>query len=195
VSLAKRPTALVACAAVALVLPLTACGSDTDSATSSSPSASVQAAAVTLSEGWVKAADTGMTAMFGVLTNSGDADVTLVAGTSPAAAKVEVHEMAMVDGSMVMRPKAGGIVIPAKGTHELKPGGDHVMLMGITAPIKPGQDVTVTLSTAQGSTVTLTAQAKTYAGGNETYMPSGSPMPSMAPNASMSPMGSPSTAG
>jgi len=77
----------------------------------------------------------------------------------------------MVDGKMAMRPKDGGFTIPAKGSHEFKPGGDHLMLMDVKTPVKPGDEVTFTLTLKDGSTVKFTALGKDFAGGNESYQP------------------------
>ena len=74
----------------------------------------------------------------------------MISATSAAVTDVELHEIAMPDGKMVMRPKKGGFVIPARGTHELEPGGDHIMLMGLAAAVKPGDEVAFTLKLADG---------------------------------------------
>ena len=83
-----------------------------------------------------------MTGVFGTLTNTTDKEVTITGGSSPVAGMVEVHETVKNDaGVMVMQPKAGGFVIPAKGTLELKPGGNHIMLMKMSAMPKIGTSV------------------------------------------------------
>jgi copper(I)-binding protein len=74
-----------------------------------------------------------------------------------------------------MKPKAGGIVVPAGGTHELAPGGDHMMLMDLEKPLLPGSDVSMTLEFEDGSTLAVSAQIRDFAGGNEHYEPSGPP--------------------
>jgi hypothetical protein len=125
-----------------------------------------------------------MTAIFGTLTNTTGSEITVVSGSTPVAKLVELHEVAMVDGAMKMRPKAGGFVVPANGTHVLKPGSDHIMLMGLTGPVAAGQTVEITLKTSDGTTITATAIGKEIAAGNETYAPSGSA--SMSPMASIS---------
>lgn len=129
------------------------------------------AAALSITDPWIKAADTGMTGAFGTIVNESDHDVRIVSASAELA-KAELHESVTGgDGQMVMRPKADGIVVPAHGEHELAPGGDHVMLMDLTGPIEPGDDVAVTLTADDGSTFTFTASARTYAGANEKYEP------------------------
>ena len=54
--------------------------------------------------------------------------------------------MSMADGVMNMRKVEGGLVIPAGGSASLSPGGFHLMLMGLTAPLKEGQMVPLTLT-------------------------------------------------
>ena len=110
-----------------------------------------------------------MTAAFGVLTNHTDKALTIISATNDVTDRTELHEMAMVDGAMVMRPIAGGIPIPANGTTALAPGGLHVMIMEAKAPIAPGDDVTVILTMNDGSTLLVHATAKEFAGANESY--------------------------
>ncbi|MEU4564485.1 copper chaperone PCu(A)C [Actinoplanes sp. NPDC023936] len=132
--------------------------------------AAAPASALTVRDPWVKAADSGMTAAFGTLVNGTGADVTVESATSPAS-PIELHTMAMKDGKMVMQPKEGGFVIKAGATHELAPGGDHLMLMKPAAAIKPGDELSFTLTLAGGGTVAFTAVAKPFAGAQESYDP------------------------
>lgn len=63
------------------------------------------------------------------ITNHGKEADRLVGGACDFAGKVEIHEMKMDGGTMVMRPVEGGLEIPPGATVELKPGGYHVMFM------------------------------------------------------------------
>lgn len=83
---------------------------------------------------------------FVTLTNTGTTDDRLIGAASPIAKKVELHTMEMVDGVMKMRPVEGGIPVPAGETVRLAPGGEHIMLMGLDAPIETGSLVPVTLT-------------------------------------------------
>ncbi|MEU4472089.1 copper chaperone PCu(A)C [Micromonospora sp. NPDC023888] len=180
----------------AAILALGAAGCDSSDASSAAqpgPSASVSAnsdaGVLGVRDPWVKAADKGMTAAFGTLVNDGDSDVTVTSATT-SVSPMELHEMAMEDGKMVMRPKQGGIVIKAKGTHALEPGGDHLMLMNLTKPVQAGDELTVTLTFADGRTQQFRAVAKPFTGAQESYAPGhGEPMPgtSATPGMSMSP--------
>lgn len=191
---ANRRAPLVFAAATAALLALGAAGCGPADPASGTPSgtsapASASAGVITIRDPWVKAADKGMTAAFGTLVNDSDTDVTLTGATTEVSV-LELHEMTMKDGTMVMRQKQGGIVIRAKGTHVLEPGGDHLMLMDLRRPVRAGDEVTVTLAFADGRTQQFTAVAKPFTGAQESYAPghgapeatmSGQPAPSGQP--------------
>ncbi|SUE16070.1 lipoprotein [Rhodococcus gordoniae] len=142
-----------------------ACGSDTGTTDS--------AEAVVVSEAWVKASDTGMTGAFAEIENTGSSDVHIVGASSPASATTELHEMVSSGGaSMVMQEMGDGLVIPADTVHSLAPGGDHLMLMDLVEPLRPGSTVTFTLEFADGSSEEFTAQVRDFAGAQEEYVPS-----------------------
>ncbi|WFE40736.1 copper chaperone PCu(A)C [Micromonospora sp. WMMD998] len=177
----RRPAALIG--AALLAASVAACGSADGSSTAAtlpSASASATAGVLGISDPWVKAADKGMTAAFGTLVNDGDADVTIT-GAASEVSPMELHEMTMKDGTMVMQPKEGGIVVKAHSRATLEPGGDHLMLMNIAKPVRAGDELTFTLTFADGRTQTFTALAKPFTGAQESYAPGhgDSPMPEM----------------
>jgi hypothetical protein len=69
----------------------------------------------------------------------------LVSAQTPAAATAEIHMTEIVDGVMKMK-EAGALEIPPMGTLEMKPGGYHIMLMGLKAPLKKGEEIEITLT-------------------------------------------------
>ncbi|OAP42539.1 hypothetical protein AU381_15245 [Sinorhizobium glycinis] len=81
-----------------------------------------------------------------VIKNTGSADDRLVAVESPAAGRVELHEMAMENDVMKMRKLGDGIAIPAGETVELKGGALHLMFMEVRKPFVAGDAVPVTLT-------------------------------------------------
>lgn len=177
-----RRTITSAVIATALAVTLAACGSSTaesDASASPTTSPTASAGAVTAADPWVKAVDSGMTAAFVVLTNTTDQEQVLVEASTEVSPMVELHEMAMVDGQMVMQQKEGGIAVPAGGEATLEPGGNHIMLMDVTAPIEPGDVVPITLTFASGETLVIDAVAKEFEGGAEPYH-SSSASPSMS---------------
>jgi periplasmic copper chaperone A len=96
---------------------------------------------------WVRATPGGAQVAGGYLkvTNKGSQSDRLVSGTLPMAASVEVHEMSMADNVMKMRRLEQGLEIKPGQTVELKPGGYHVMFMGLREAIKEGQSLKGTL--------------------------------------------------
>ncbi|MHA4949523.1 copper chaperone PCu(A)C [Micromonospora sp. SD19] len=188
----RRSAAILA--ATILTVGTAGCGSSDSPSTaqpgpSASASANPDAGVLGIRDPWVKAADKGMTAAFGTLVNDGDSDVT-VTGATTALSSMELHEMAMKDGTMVMRQKRGGIVIKAGSTHALEPGGDHLMLMNLSRPVRAGDELTFTLTFADGRTQQFRAVAKPFTGAQESYAPGhGQPLPgtSATPTMSMSP--------
>jgi len=124
---------------------------------------------LTVKDGWAKAAATGMSAAFGMVSNPTAKPIRIVGATSPYAGVVQLHEVVDKNGSMVMQQKAGGFVIPAGGMLELKPGGNHLMFMELKKAIKAGTTVPVTLITADGGLLTVKVLGKVYSGANETY--------------------------
>lgn len=130
-----------------------------------------EADAIVVQDAWVKAADHGMTAAFGRLSNTGPREVRIVSATTAAADRVELHEVVSQDGAMTMRPKDGGFVVAAQAETELTPGGDHLMLMELTEPLVPGTDIDVVVSFEDGSTLPVTAQVRDFPGADEHYEP------------------------
>lgn len=126
-------------------------------------------------DGWAKAADSGMTAAFGVFTNETDRDIRLVSASTPAAARVELHETTMAaDGGMSMRQVEDGLVIPAHGELRLEPGGYHLMLIDLTGPIRPGDQVDITLTSDDELLYSLGVAGRSFAGAEEEYVEHGS---------------------
>jgi uncharacterized protein YcnI len=75
------------------------------------------------------------------VTNKGTESDRLIGGTFASAARVEVHDMTMTDGVMRMRKLDDGIEIKPGETIELKPGGTHLMFLGLTDAVKEGAPV------------------------------------------------------
>lgn len=154
----------------AAVLALAGCAQGGAPASSASAPVTQNAAALTISEPWVKAADSGMSAAFGTIRNTTDKEVTIVSASTPASPMVELHETVMdANGTMQMQAKQGGFVIPAKGELTLEPGGNHIMLMGLTKPALAGDEISFELKTSDGGTVDFTARGKDFTGANENY--------------------------
>jgi copper(I)-binding protein len=87
------------------------------------------------------------------ITNAGAGADRLIGGSLPIATAVEVHEMSMTDGVMKMRKLEKGLEIKPGQTVELKPGGYHIMFLGLREGLKQGQPVKGTLVFEKAGTV------------------------------------------
>ena len=91
--------------------------------------------------------------------NSDEVEQFLVSASTPAAAAVELHMHTMDDGVMRMRQIAH-IHLPPKQTVALQPGGLHIMLFDLTAPLNLGERVPITLTFEDGSTKQISAEVR-----------------------------------
>ena len=89
------------------------------------------------------------------LRNTGAQDDRLTGATTPAAAGVQIHAMTHRDGVAAMQPLPDGLPIPAGTTTTLNPGGLHLMLTGLTAPLVAGQSLDMVLRFEQAGEVAL----------------------------------------
>ena len=108
--------------------------------------------AITIDEPFARAVPPGQpnSAAFMTLQNSSDETLRILSASSNVSEVTELHTHTEVDGVMQMR-QIDAIEIPAGGTTELKPGGLHVMLIGLTQPLAEGDTVEVTLNFEDGS--------------------------------------------
>ncbi|MEO7151771.1 MAG: copper chaperone PCu(A)C [Burkholderiaceae bacterium] len=83
----------------------------------------------------------------------------LVSATTPAAAAVELHSMSMDGNVMRMRELAAIDLVPGQ-TVTLEPGGVHLMLTGLKAPLKAGQKFPLTLSFERAGSVVVTVNVE-----------------------------------
>lgn len=87
-------------------------------------------------------AETG--AAYVSLMNHGKEGDSLVSVSTPAAAMAHLHKSEMVNGVMKMEP-VDALELPGQGVLEMKPGGYHIMLMGLKQPLKKGDEIDITL--------------------------------------------------
>jgi periplasmic copper chaperone A len=106
---------------------------------------------------WARATPGGAQVAAGYVkvTNKGSEPDRLTGGTLPVAAAVEVHEMSMSAGVMKMRRLEQGLEIKPGQTVELKPGGYHIMFMGLREGLKEGQPVKGTLVFEKAGTIEI----------------------------------------
>ena len=99
----------------------------------------------------------GNGAVYMTVLNGLDRTVRLVSAASMAAEVVETHETVEEQGVMKMVMLPDGYEIPAGEALELKPGGKHIMLIGLAQPLNPGDSFEVTLNFDDGEAMTVTA--------------------------------------
>ena len=108
-------------------------------------SAALHAQTVEVKDAWARATVAGQTASGAFMKITAKEVAQLVGADSSAAEVVEVHEMRL-EGN-VMRMRAAPVIdLPVGQTVELKPGGYHVMLMDLKAPLKAGSSLPLTLT-------------------------------------------------
>lgn len=96
-------------------------------------------------------------AVYLYIRNEAQKDDKLIAVRSPAAKMMMPMTMKQgTNGMMEMVDVPEGFAIPAGGDFVFKPGAEHLMLMGLTAPLKDGDKIPVTLTFANSGDITLT---------------------------------------
>ena len=115
-----------------------------------------------ISQAWSRATPSGAKTGGGYLTieNRGSAPDRLIGGMADVAGKVQVHEMSMDNGVMKMRPVDNGLAIDPGKTVKLAPGGYHLMMTDLKAPLKQGDKVPVTLEFEKAGKVTVSLDVK-----------------------------------
>ena len=114
---------------------------------------------IVVSEPWARASASPMAkagAAYATLVNAGQEMDRLLAAESPSAGKVELHTVLMEGGVMKMRQVKAIEIHPGEPT-VLQPGGLHIMLMGLHAPLKMGEMLTVTLTFEEAGKITVEA--------------------------------------
>ena len=118
----------------------------------------VKAGDLVISQGWTRATPGGAKIGGGFLTieNKGTVPDKLIGASADAAGKIEVHEMAVTDGVMKMRPLENGLAIEPGKSVKLAPGGYHLMMMDLKNPLKEGEKLPVTLQFEKAGKVAVT---------------------------------------
>ena len=113
---------------------------------------------ISVQNAWARATagQGGASGAFLTLTTTGAPD-RLLSVSTPAARRAELHETKM-DGAIMRMLPVAGIDVLAGTPVELKPGGLHIMLMDLPAPLKAGDSFPLTLTFAHAPSVTVTVQ-------------------------------------
>ncbi|MDG2529431.1 copper chaperone PCu(A)C [Caulobacter endophyticus] len=145
---------LMIAAAVLATLPLAA---------QAAPPARV-APKVAVEGAWCRAAPKGAPAGGCYLTLTASAADQLVSVETPAAARAEIHTMSMDGGVMRMRKLSEGLPLPAGQAVALKPGAEHLMVIGPKIDLAVGASVPLTLRFKSAPPVTINAPVKAVGG-------------------------------
>jgi len=123
------------------------------------------AADIKIENAWIREPAPGQTVVGGFMSITSPKDAVLLQAKSPAAGLVELHEMKMDNGVMLMRPLKK-IDLPKGQTVKLEPGGLHLMLEELKQPLKAGDKVPLTLKIKRGEKVekvTVSAEVRSMA--------------------------------
>ena len=122
---------------------------------------------ISISGAWSRATVAGQSsaAAYLTVTNTGDGDERLLQVSTPIG-RPSLHSTTMDNGVMRMRPLAS-LDIPAHSTVDLKPGGAHIMIMGVKQPLAAGSSFPLTLKFDRSGerTVTVAVRPATSTGG------------------------------
>jgi len=140
------------------------CGSD-DSYSGSGPE---------ITKVWARTSpmETSLGAVYMTISSKDGDELTDVSVDSSIAAMAQIHEMVMATadtsmsmtsdaptGEMVMQ-EVESVVIDAGGSVDLMPGGYHIMLMELAAPLELGAKFDVTLTFATAGKITVVAEVR-----------------------------------
>lgn len=147
-TLSSRLYRVSACALVLVGLLATVAGA-----------AEVKHGELVVSDAWARASVVKNGAAYLTIMNHGGAADRLVRAASPVAAKVELHTH-VIEGDVVRMRRVKAIEVGAQSHTELKPGGLHIMMMGLRQPLEEGETVPLTLTFERAGTVELVAHVR-----------------------------------
>lgn len=151
-------------------LALCACSDDDKVGTSTTAAkettTTASTAEVTIANAWARTspASAMMGAAYFDITSPVDDALTGVSVDMSVAMMAQVHETTMKDDGTMGMKEVDEVALPAGETVSLKPGGYHVMLMNLKAPLETGSTVTLTLTLKSGAAVTVDAEIRESTG-------------------------------
>lgn len=159
----------IAVLAVGLLLTGCAQGADATSAVENQQIKETQADALVASETWAKAAESGMSAAFGVLHNDSDQPLALHQVSNALGDEIQIHETRGSGHDMSMAQLDGDLVIEPGQDLVLAPGGNHFMFMDLKRPLLAAQSVRLQLEFADGSSAEVDFPIRNFDGAKESY--------------------------
>lgn len=128
-----------------------------------------QSSSIQVEKSWARATPAGATTgavYLTIMNKSRDVD-RLLGASSDVADKLQIHEIKVVNGTMEMREVSGGLPVPAGGSVVLKPGGYHVMLIGLKKPLKASETIPLTLNFEKAGKVSITVPIRATGAGHD----------------------------
>lgn len=123
---------------------------------------------LTFTDPWIRGSVPGQTNGAGYLeiSNASKQPVSLTAVKSDRTDRVELHTIVR-EGNVAKMREVQEIVVPANGSVTLKPGGYHIMFVGLKQPFKDGETISVTMDFTDGgsATVPFKVMPPTFTGG------------------------------
>lgn len=147
----------IASTIVVLGLSLAACKGGGEASTKTTMEQDGVKAVVEINDPWCRPTPNGAQVAACYLTVESNVANRLTGVATPLAATSMIHDMSMEGGMMKMAEMAGGLPLVAKQDVELAPGGKHIMLTGLTAPLTEGTSVPLTFTFS--ATPAMTVQA------------------------------------
>ncbi len=114
---------------------------------------------IVIEQPWSRATPVKVGAAYMTLRNNGAMADRLVGVASPSAERAEIHETSIERGVAAMRAVAA-LELKPRGSVQLKPGGLHVMLMGLARPLKEGERVKLVLTFERAGTIEVGARVE-----------------------------------
>jgi periplasmic copper chaperone A len=129
-------------------------------------SVSFAASKIEIKGAWVRAIPpaSSLTAAYMVIENKGNEDDRLVKVSSIDSDSAEIHATSVNEQGVANMKKVDAIDIPAGKGAELKPGGYHIMLIGLKKPLKVGDEVELNLKFGKAGTINVRSEVKEMTG-------------------------------
>ncbi len=128
--------------------------------------AAAQSPQVTVSGAWSRATPPHATTGVVYMTLTSAAADKLIGVSTPVARQAELHRSTDQGGMVRMRSVPGGLELPAGKAVSLKPGGYHIMLIGLKAPLQVGQSIPLRLTFTHAAPVDVEATVRPLSAGS-----------------------------
>ena len=114
---------------------------------------------IVIEQPWSRATPVKVGGAYMTLRNNGNVPDKLIRIASPVAERAEIHETKVEGGMAMMRP-VDGVELKRRSSVQLKPGGLHVMLIGLRRPLKEGERITLSLTFERAGTIEIEARVE-----------------------------------